>query len=260
MRSLFSVRAHEKGRYKPRWISHGSRLSRCLYLIPPRALRETSMPFRADAEVLPLHARGIFTLINKRPYLQHWKWRIFSNRPYQMGCSRRQALGLPRGLSASLVLYHTAQGSRQSWCLLSKCCSCSLLPILGRAATRNCPSLELLMQRQCPDGFFFQLCIATGSVYLCLYTFWIQRAPLCWSTSRPTGEVTLGRVFLDSFLGKGIFCTFCAEPGATIHHQRSLWWGRPDLKNMQIKVNLLELLWCKKMSSSDTLSSWELRR
>lgn len=80
-----------------------------------------------------------------------------------MGCSRRQALGLPRGLSASLVLYHTAQGSRQSWCLLSKCCSCSLLPILGRAATRNCPSLELLMQRQCPDGFFFSA----------LYCYWI---------------------------------------------------------------------------------------
>lgn len=55
------------------------------------------MPFRADAVVLPLDARGVFTLINKRPYLRHWKLRILSNQPYQMGCSRRQPLRLPHG-------------------------------------------------------------------------------------------------------------------------------------------------------------------
>lgn len=55
------------------------------------------MPFRADTKVLPLDARGVCALINKRPYLQHWKWRIFSRQPYQMGCSRRQPLRLPHG-------------------------------------------------------------------------------------------------------------------------------------------------------------------
>lgn len=38
--SVFSLWAHKEGRYEPRSISHGSRLSRCLYLIPLRALRD----------------------------------------------------------------------------------------------------------------------------------------------------------------------------------------------------------------------------
>lgn len=70
---------------------------------------------RADTKVIPRDARGVFTLINKRPYLQHWKRRVFSNLALSDGMQQEAA-----SQSASLVLYGPAQGSSQSWCLLPR--------------------------------------------------------------------------------------------------------------------------------------------
>lgn len=161
-------------------------------------------------------------------------------------------------------------GCQHPWCSItqpkapaSRGASFQVLFLLTASHFRqgSCPSPCLLMQRQCPDGFFLS---ALYCYWICVLVFIYildsKGSPVLeYIQAHRRGHIK-GEFSLTASWGKGIFCTFCAEPGATIHHQRNLRWGRPNLKSMQIKVNLLELLWCKKMASSNPLSSRELQR